>query len=154
MGAAKTDLRREQVMRWLKFNAVGLAGFAVQIGALRFFSLTLGWHYLLATALAVEAAIVHNFFWHQRFTWKDNARAGWRSSMRRFLEFNLSCGALSLADNLLLMRWLVGALGLPPFLASLISVSDCSVATFMVGHLLIFQGERPTPAGTQPVTGV
>ncbi len=154
MTAGKAVLRRERWMRWLKFNAVGLAGFAVQIGALRFFSLTLGWHYLLATALAVEAAIVHNFLWHQRFTWKDDARAGWRSSMQRFLEFNLSCGVLSLSGNLLLMRWLVGAIGLPQFLASLISVTACSVANFMVSDRFIFSGGRRASAGLNPVKGV
>jgi putative flippase GtrA len=31
----------------------------------------LGLDYLVATALAVEAAVVHNFLWHQRFTWID-----------------------------------------------------------------------------------
>jgi putative flippase GtrA len=28
-------------------------------------------NYLLATALAVETAVIHNFLWHQRFTWSD-----------------------------------------------------------------------------------
>jgi putative flippase GtrA len=31
--------------------------------------------YLAATALAVEAAVVHNFFWHERFTWADRIKS-------------------------------------------------------------------------------
>ena len=30
----------------------------------------LGFNYLVATALAVEGAVVHNFLWHERFTWQ------------------------------------------------------------------------------------
>ena len=29
----------------------------------------------LATALAVEAALLHNFVWHQQVTWRDRTRA-------------------------------------------------------------------------------
>ena len=55
-------------MRWLKFNAVGALGMAVQLGSLGFFVRVLGLHYLLATALAVEVAVLHNFIWHRRWT--------------------------------------------------------------------------------------
>ncbi len=51
---------RKTGLRWLKFNAVGGIGIAVQLVLL--LGLKAGFHlnYLLATALAVEAAVVHN----------------------------------------------------------------------------------------------
>lgn len=139
--------RRELAVRWLKFNAVGLAGFAVQLGVSRFLWLTLGLHYLLATIWGVEAAIVHNFAWHQRFTWKPAEGAGWTQSMRRFAGFNLGSGMISIAGNLLLMRWLAGAMGVAYFYASLLSVIACSLANFVLNDRWVFNPARRGPAG-------
>jgi len=47
------------MIRWLKFNAVGAGGVAVQLAFLALL-VRLGVHYLLATALAVEAAVLQN----------------------------------------------------------------------------------------------
>jgi hypothetical protein len=32
--------------------------------------------YLAATALAVESAVIHNFLWHCRYTWRDSHGLG------------------------------------------------------------------------------
>jgi putative flippase GtrA len=47
-------------MRWLKFNIVGVMGAAVQFALVAFLVRVVSMHYLLATALSVEAAILHN----------------------------------------------------------------------------------------------
>ena len=57
--------------RWMKFNIVGWIGIGVQLGVLTALKSGLHLNYLWATALAVEAAVIHNYFWHQRFTWAD-----------------------------------------------------------------------------------
>ena len=62
---------RSIATRWLKFNLVGGMGIAVQLLMLVVLKSGLHIHYLVATALAVEAAVVHNFLWHERFTWAD-----------------------------------------------------------------------------------
>src|SRR5271166_4556903 len=81
---------RHAVVRWLKFNAVGALGIGVQLAVL--LTLKSGFHlsYLPATALAVEAAILHNFLWHERYTWADQVQRSWRKSLPRFLRFNLT----------------------------------------------------------------
>ena len=58
-------------VRWLKFNAVGGMGILVQLGALALLKSGLHLDYLPATALAVEVTVLHNFLWHERFTWAD-----------------------------------------------------------------------------------
>ncbi|HEV3511285.1 MAG TPA: GtrA family protein, partial [Candidatus Sulfotelmatobacter sp.] len=55
-------------VRWCKFNFVGGIGIGVQFAALFFLRSILNFNYLLATAIAVEAAVVHNFVWHEQFT--------------------------------------------------------------------------------------
>jgi hypothetical protein len=48
--------------RWVAFNAVGAAGIGLQLGALALLLHVAHLHYLAATALAVEAAVLHNFY--------------------------------------------------------------------------------------------
>ena len=55
-------------LRWMKFNAVGGVGIGVQLAALTILRSWLKLDYLLATGLAVEIAVIHNFLWHERFT--------------------------------------------------------------------------------------
>src|SRR5438552_6168090 len=49
-------------VRWLKFNAVGGIGIVVQLVVLAVLKVTFHFDYLWATALAVETAVIHNFF--------------------------------------------------------------------------------------------
>ena len=58
-------------VRWCKFNLVGGMGIVVQFVALFLLKSVLHFNYLFATAIAVEAAVVHNFVWHEQFTWVD-----------------------------------------------------------------------------------
>ena len=69
-------------VRWCKFNLVGAVGILVQFGVLFLLKSLLHVNYLAATGLAVEAAVVHNFFWHERFTWADRTNS--RPSLRRY----------------------------------------------------------------------
>ena len=125
--------------RWLVFNFVGIMGIAVQMAIL----LTLTWganlDYLLATALAVEVAVLHNFLWHERWTWSDRIAAHNCGFFPRLLRFHLTNGALSIAGNLILMRLLVGRLGLNYLHANAISIALCSILNFMAGDRIVFR---------------
>ncbi len=57
--------------RLLRFSVAGSIGFVVQVAALWLLISFTGIHYLVATAMAVELAIVVNFVWHERWTWQD-----------------------------------------------------------------------------------
>ncbi len=57
------------IQRWLRFNAVGLAGIVVQLAALAALKQWTDLPVLAATAIAVEIAVLHNFYWHERWTW-------------------------------------------------------------------------------------
>ena len=104
----------------MKFNAVGGVGIAVQLAALAVFRSWLKLDYLLATGLAVEIAAIHNFLWHERYTWADRPAARPVRSLVRLLKFNASNGAGSIVGNLLLMRLLVGELKLNYVVSNLV----------------------------------
>lgn len=97
-------------------------------------------HYLPATFLAVEAAILHNFVWHEKWTWKERAREGLEDSMaQRFFRFHLASGLISISGNLLLMRVFVGVLHLPYILANLIAIVGCSFSNFIANSHFVFR---------------
>ena len=99
------------VKRWLVFNFVGAMGICVQMGTLWGLTSALHLHYLIATALAVETAVLHNFFWHERWTWADRIAGPACGCLSRLLCFHLTNGALSIAGNLILMKILVDKAG-------------------------------------------
>lgn len=125
--------------RWMKFNLVGAVGIGVQL-ALLWMLTALGMGYMLATALAVEAAVLHNFLWHERFTWVDRRNGRTRDSAARLLRFNLTTGAISIGGNLLLTCLLVEESHLPALAANLVSIAICSVANFLVSDRWVFRG--------------
>jgi putative flippase GtrA len=125
-------------LRWLKFNAVGAVGVAVQLALLCILKGCLHLNYLLATALAVELAVIHNFFWHQRYTWADRVRPSWSESSPRFVRFNLSNGGVSILGNLALMAILVGRLQMNYLTANAIAITLCSIANFLFSERWVF----------------
>lgn len=131
--------------RWLKFNFVGGIGIAVQLAVLALFRSAPHLDYLLATALAVETAVIHNFLWHERFTWADRPVARPVQSLARLAKFNASNGAVSIVGNLLLMRLLVGELHLNYVLANLVAIAVCSLVNFLLSDRLVFQREGRFP---------
>lgn len=122
-------------IRWLKFNAVGAIGILVQLVVLTILKGGLGVNYLLATAAAVETAVLHNFLWHERFTWADRKS---RARFEKLVKFNLSNGAISLIGNLAVMKILTGALGRNYLVANMISIAICSLANFLVSDVFVF----------------
>lgn len=136
---------RQRLVRWLKFNFVGGIGIVVQLAALALFRSTLHLNYLLATALAVETAVIHNFLWHERFTWKDRPSAHRLQSLKRFAKFNATNGAVSIAGNLLIMRALVGQFHMNYMLANLIAVTVCSFINFLLSDWVVFERGESAP---------
>jgi|HubBroStandDraft_6_1064221.scaffolds.fasta_scaffold272840_2 putative flippase GtrA len=171
--APETELNkspaRSKLVRWCKFNFVGGIGIGVQFSVLFLLKTVLHFDYLLATAIAVEVAVVHNFVWHEQFTWADRVRelprrgseAKTRGRVRtsfagltraatqklhspgcaRFLRFHLANGAVSILGNLALMKVMVGQGHMNYLAANGIAIALCSVANFLVSEEWVFQSE-------------
>ena len=127
------------MIHFIRFNLVGVIGFALQSAAL--FVLTHSAHplgYLAATAAAVELAVLNNFIWHQRWTWKHRPSATTGETLHRLLKFNITNGAISIAGNLVFMSILVGSFGLPITGANVTSVAACSICNFFLADRIAF----------------
>ena len=130
-------------IRWLKFNFVGGVGIVIQLACLALLVSGLHISYLPATAIAVEIAVLHNFVWHERFTWKDRTGAVVHSRARdvgfRLLRFHAGNGLVSIAGNLALMRLLVGTLNLPYLPANIATIAVCSLLNFAASEWFVFR---------------
>ncbi len=126
--------------RWLKFNFVGGLGIGVQLAALWVLVHWAHLHYMAATAVAVETAVLHNFGWHERFTWKKRGGGSRRAVGGRLLRFQVANGLISLVGNLAIMRLLVGVLGVNPLIGNGVAIAVCSLANFAAGEWFVFRG--------------
>lgn len=87
-------------------------------------------HYLVATALAIEAAVLHNYTWHRLWTWAGQEGSLWR--------FHLSNGFISFVSNLLLMRWFAGSLHFPPVPSNLAAIVVTSFLNYFLALKWVF----------------
>jgi len=132
------------LLRWLKFTAVGAIGMVAQLAALALLRSWLKLDYLLATGVAVEITVMHNFFWHERFTWADRQPGRPIQSLFRFAKFNASNGAVSIVGNLALMWLLVGQVKLNYVASNVCGIVACSVVNFHLGDRFVFETiDRP-----------
>ncbi len=135
--------------RVFRFYAVGLIGVAVQLTMLAILTRGFSLNYLVSTALAVETAVINNFFWHDHWTWR--CRTSETDSlvvrMRRFWRFNVTNGFISIVINVLVTRAFVEVGGVPYLIANLMAIGSGSVMTFLVGETFVFpetSDKKPT----------
>jgi len=126
--------------RWCKFNLVGLVGILVQFAALFLLKSGLHLNYLAATAIAVETAVLHNFIWHENFTWADrkSLASGWVGSIPRLFRLQLTNGMVSIVGNVALMKVMVGGMGMNYLVANVIAIALCSLANFLLSEIWVF----------------
>ena len=125
--------------RFVRFSAVGALGLGIKFGVLILMKSVFGMGYLWATTIAVEAAILHNFAWHSRWTWKDRSQdLSGRDVLVRLVRLHLTSGAVAMAANLLVMRLLVGAVGMHYVLANFLATVVASAMNFTLANWLVY----------------
>jgi putative flippase GtrA len=113
---------------------------AVQLAAVGLIARCVPGHYLVASAVALEITLLHNFVWHVHYTWRERAAA--KRWGERLVRFHLSNGVVSLVGNLLMMRWLVQELHLPLLVSNSIAILCCSIVNFFLGDQWVFGTEH------------
>lgn len=122
------------------FFVVGAIGFCVQLVALYVITRA-GIALPIATALAVETAVLHNFLWHQRWTWRD--RRDETGAWGRLWRFHSSNAVVSLAVNVGLTWMFARLLHLPPLVANAVAVALAAGANFSLADRWVFRRGAP-----------
>ena len=137
-------------MRWrailrriLKYNTVSVIGVPLKFAVLTA-AVELGdAGYLVATAIAVETVILHNFGWHLRWTWRDRSFGlSTAEVLTRLLKFQLGNGAIAMAVNLGVMRWLTGAAGIHYLPANIAATVLAGSLNFLLSEFFVFLAPR------------
>jgi putative flippase GtrA len=118
-----------------RFAVVGALGIGVQLLVLHTLASGLGVPYLIATVIAVASAVIHNFAWHRRWTWRDRPDDGVGTA---FVRFALANGAVSLGGNILVMALLVSVISVPLVAANAIAIGVCGVLNFYLADTVVF----------------
>jgi putative flippase GtrA len=139
--------------RWMRFNGVGALGVAVQLATLDLLVRGGEIPIALTTVLAVEAAILHNFAWHQRWTWREVAVAGRREVLGRLVRFHALNGSVSLVGNVIITSVLAHA-GVHLIAANAVAIFACSIVNFVATDRLVFRAAAVALvlAGSTPAT--
>ena len=129
--------------RFLRFIVAGLGGFAIQIATLAALTQLLGVHYVIATVIAVEVAILANFVSHELWTWGATVRgcegAGVRGCIVRLLKFNALTALTSIAGSVVVTTFLVETVSMVPIVANSISVIVLGALNFVGSDRYVFR---------------
>jgi len=146
-------------VRTARFLAIGWLGFVVQIAAIGALTALAHWPWLPATCVAVEASIVHNYLWHERWTWGDRACASVPAPrVVRFAKYNAATGLVAIVGNVGLTALYLSLLTVPAVVANALSVVTLTIVNVVVADRWIFTSlfvavaalVAPRPAAAQP----
>lgn len=123
--------------RLTAFATVAAGGLLLQLATLAALTMAVDWPYVPATAVAVEVAVLHNFWWHERWTWRDRSLpAG--SGAPRLLRYHLTTAMTSIGGNLVLTAGFVEWADMPVVAANIAAVGAMAAANFLVADRWVF----------------
>ena len=140
--------RSSALVRFGRFNLVGVAGFVLQLALLHALTRLTSWPLPVCVALAVVATVSHNFVWHVRYTWRGTTDR-W---LARWVAFNLSNGAVSLVTNVIVTT-AVAAAGVPVLAANVGAILAASLINFLLSDRLVFTPQPACGAAGAPSAG-
>ena len=123
--------------RALTFISVGVSGFIIQMAVLFFLTAVGHWRSVPATAVAVEAAVLTNFVWHDRLTWRDR-HGGATGRWARLWKFHVTNGFTSILGNVLVTAASVTVLGVNAPVANIVAVVLLSALNYMSADRWVF----------------
>jgi dolichol-phosphate mannosyltransferase len=137
-------LRRDTLLRsrFVRFALVGLSGVAVDMSLLFLLSdpRALGWGLTRSKLIAAEAAIVNNFLWNDRWTFRDLVpeQRSARAAFRRFLKFNAICLA-GLVLNVALLNVMFNVLGVNRYAANAVAIGTVTAWNYLLNRALAWR---------------
>ena len=117
------------------FVVVGAIGFVLQMLVMTLL-VAAGWPYVPAAAVSVEVAVLNNFLWHERWTWRDRAQPD--GLLDRVIRYHVSTGLTSIFGSVVFTTILVEWAGAPVLLASAAAVALTALANFLVADRWVF----------------
>lgn len=138
--------------RGIRFAIVATIGMAVQLAVLVLLVRAAGVDLAPATAAAVALTVVHNYAWHEQWTWRDRAGVTGRQRMLRFVRYLAVTGSLSVLGSVAVTVVLARHLRVPLPIANVVAVGVLGAANFAAAHRLVFLPRRAPARRAAPLT--
>lgn len=127
-----------QCARFGRFNLVGALGAAIQVLLFYLLMKCRQMPETAAAAIAVEIVVLHNFFWHERFTWRDQRSGGLRQRTIRLWRFHAANGLISVVGNTALTYCLVQQLKSPALPSAVAAIAICAPVNFWIADRWVY----------------
>ena len=113
-----------QIDRFMRFGISGFSGVFVNLAVLYFLRKFADLGLTRSAIIAAEIAIANNFFWNDRWTFKDisSKQKSKHKRLIRFLKFNLICLS-GLVLNILLLNIFYNLLGINEYIANIMAIA-------------------------------
>ena len=120
-----------QRRRFVRFAFSGLTGLFVNMTTLYTLREFRHWGLTRSALIAIELAIINNFFWNDLWTFQDisSKMRGLHERCKRFLKFNLICLS-GLILNVLILNALYHLAGINAYLANPIAIAGATYWNF------------------------
>lgn len=125
--------RKGEIIRFLKFCAVGASGVVVNEGLLWILKQFAGLPLLLASAISIETSILTNFILNDFFTFRDRRSSGSHSFVRRLFQFNM-VSLVGLGINMGILWLLTHVCGVYYLISNLIGIAVATMWNYLINR--------------------
>ena len=125
------------VTRLVRFSIAGGAGFIAQVATLAILLACTNLHYVVATIVSIEIAILLNFVFHERWTWRDRTDSAGVTG--RLIRFNALTGITSIIGGVVVTASFVETMGLNAVVSNILSVILLGALNFIGANTLVFR---------------
>lgn len=124
--------------RVLKFFAVGLSGFIVNMGVLYVLSEFFNIYYIVSSIIAIEISILTNFILNDLWTWGDRAK---KSLFNRLIQYHISVGITAILINWLFLIFFTEVIGVYYLISNLIGIAAGTLFNFIINDIWTFKNQ-------------
>jgi dolichol-phosphate mannosyltransferase len=133
-----------ELSRFLKFCLVGASGVLVNMFFFWLFYRKLGIFSLISSFLAIQIAILNNFLWNDKWTWREKRKPGVRQFFVRLGKFTLSSNLTSASANLLGVWVFLNLLGWNYLISNLLGIGSGVSSNFLANHYWTYFSNEQT----------
>ena len=139
MSPLRSYFTLDRVRRLARFGLVGASGVVVNQGVLMLLHGGLEWPLLLSSILAVEAAILNNFFWSSVWIWRFDYERSLARILQKLVQYQLATLFTSMLVNTGVLTALVSLLAIDYRLANLAGIAAGMSLNFLAGEHWVFR---------------
>jgi putative flippase GtrA len=136
-------LQKNVLHKLMRFQIVGFGGTLINLSCLWLLHGTLNINLLIAGAVSIELALIHNFTWHYFQTWKRRVKKTCPDYFLRLFKYNIITASIDFYLNLGILYLLVTFMELHYLAANLFAMSAGFLVKFAINETVIFKKELP-----------